>query len=301
MTTPQTLASGSTPSQRYAGLGGISGVSLVSHPKRIMAFIAGFPGCGKTVFLSSNPDGFLFNLDKSSFKDPPQAVVWPFFNPQGVLTGDGHTPLILNYDEVLKQIATLRTLATTNQPRPSTVIFDSLSALIPMMQAWLVKKMGKESWGQIDGRMGWGMIYDSIAALLNELHTLGYGVIFTAHLVESKIKRSEELTEIVTEINVSDALFNHRLLALFEFVGICEKQKYMAVEPDPRFPPHLNKNRSVEKYRVIVTDVTPHASLNKELKCRVDLPGPVTLPRVGGWSAFCEAYLSAAGTGVSSS
>jgi len=297
MTAPQTLASGLAPAQRYAGLGGISGVSLVSHPKRIMAFIAGFPGCGKSVFLSSNPEGFLFNLDKSSFKDPPQAVIWPFFNAAGVLTGDGVSPLNLTYEEVLKQIATLKQLAANNQPRPSTLIFDSLSALIPMMQSWLVRKMGKESWGQIDGRMGWGIIYDTIAALLNDLHTAGYGVIFTAHLVETKIKRSEEFTEILTEINVSDALFNHRLLALFEFVAVCEKQKQIVVEPDPRFP---QKNRTVEKDRVVLTDVTPHTSLNKELKCRVDLKGPITLPRTGGWSAFCEAYLSAAGTGVSS-
>lgn len=295
MTTPQTLASGSTPSQRYARLGGSSGTSLVSHPKRIMALAAGFPGCGKSTFLASHPEGFLFNLDKSSFKDPPLATIWPFINADGLLTGDGKTPLTLTYALILKQVETLKAMAAANEPRPSTLIFDSISALIPLMQAWVIELKGKKTWDQIDGRMGWGLIYDSIAALLNDLHSSGYGVIFTAHLVESKIKRSEELTEIVTEINVSDALLNHRLLALFELVAIVEKNRVIVKEPDPRFP---GRYRDVDGYKVILTDVTPHLSLNKELKCRVDLKGPITLPRKNGWSAFCEAYLSAAGTGV---
>ena len=296
--TVQTLASGRPPSARYPSLGGTSGVSLVSPPERNMTLFAGYPNCGKSIFCASNPDAFIINLDKSSFKDPPKATIWPFMTPEGVFTTDGTTPFILTYDHIVTLIDKLKGLASGNQPRPRTIIFDSLGSLIPLMQQWAAKQFGKTAWKEIDGRAGWGLIYDTIASQMNDLHNHGYGVIYTAHLVDSTKKIAEDVVQVVTEINLSEALYNHRLLSLFEFVAIIEKQPVMVKAPDPRYPNDPRRQIDVPSHRVILTDVTANLSLNRELKCRVDLKGPITLPRNDGWQVFREAYLSAASTGV---
>lgn len=299
MSQVQTLGAGTTPSQRWARLGGTSGAPILVPPERMKAIILGFPNHGKSDFLWSNPNAFIFNLDQSSMKSAPKAQVWPYSTANGVITGDGSTPLNLTFKAILDKIEILKELARTNQPRPETIVIDSVGALIPLMQRWIIEKAGKSDWKQVDGRAGWGEIYDWLSnSLLYELHSLGYGVWLTGHLYEREIKISDEITERRVDINLSDALYDQRFIAQFEFAGVCEKVPTPLKVQDPRFP--NDPKRTIDKmgYRVQLTDVTSHTALNRGLKCRVDLPGPITLPRGNGWSVFREEYLRAASTPI---
>lgn len=301
----QTLARGSTISDRYGALGGHTG-PMVAPPSKISAFIFGLPGDGKSNLEQSNPNAFIFNFDSSSTTTPdPRAVIFPGVNPiNGRLVGDAGRDVVLTMDLVNSKIEILKELAAKDQPRPDTVVFDSLSTWIYLLVQWIplnAKKLGiatenKDEWKYLDGRAAWDTLYTTIISTITNLRNAGYGVHVIGHIVNAKIPLNENQFVMRPELTITEGFWK-RLYPLFELSALVYRdqvtesftEEVRDVVRDEVKISKRTKTRSVTKHFLTVSKL----ELAGIAKSRVRLPERIELPESGAWEAFEKAYIEA--------
>jgi hypothetical protein len=301
----QQLASGTPIQNKWAGLGGHRG-RMIAPPGKIAAFIFGLPGEGKSAFLQSNPNAFIFNLDASSTTTPnPQATLFPGIDPStGQLIDDAGRPIVLSYDHIQAKEKILLELAAQNQPRPETVVYDSLSAWVAMLVQWIpanAHKLGiasepKSDWKALHGPAAWDALYSMITTTITKLRAAGYGVYVVGHVVNAKIPLEENRFVVKPELTITDGFWK-RLYHIFELSAL------VCAEPVTETYDHVQTAtiRGVEQKSVTKRsrEVIRHSlTVNKlELagiaKSRVKLPDRVTLPLDNGWAAYEACYQTA--------
>lgn len=304
MTLPQTLAHGSTPQQKYAGLGGHTG-RVLAPISRALAFWFGLPGSGKSYLLQSIPDSYTFNLDNSDSVTPwPHTIMWPGKNPvTGQSLGDDGNPVIITHEHIMAKVQLLKQMAAENRPRPSTIIFDSLSSWNQILRDYILRnavsiglsKTAVTDLNQLHGPSWYGYLYDTIVKTVSELKSCGYGVHLVGHVVREKTPIGPDQYIQTMEFTMGDGLWK-RLFPLLEvslYVGSVEE------------PVKVEKVREVgvrgevkkETYTVSTNERRWYAEgmragLEGMVKTRVPV-NRILLPRENTWAAFEKAYQEA--------
>lgn len=298
----QTLAHGTPIQNRWGALGGHTG-SMVAPPEKITAFIFGLPGEGKSAFLQTHPDAFVFNLDTSSTTTPnPQATMFPGISgTTGQLLDDSNGAISFTYDHVRAKEDILFQLAASNSPRPSTIVYDSLSAWVALLIQWIpinAVKLGiasepKSDWKQLHGPAAWDTLYSIITTTITKLKAAGYGVYVVGHVVNAKIPLEENRFVIKPELTITDGFWK-RLYYLFELSALVFAEKASESYEDIQYST-LNgqkKEQRIKRTREVKRHYLTVAKLELEglAKSRVKLPERIELPLDTGWSAFRNAY-----------
>lgn len=293
----QELAVGKTISQKYGNLG-FHATPMVSPPGKLFGLLVGMPGVGKSCFIQSHPDAFIINTDLSSTTNKdPQACIWPGMDSEGrpcSPVAGGSTPVVLNWKSVLEKKKQLIEMAEADQPRPQTIVVDSLGPALALVKQHVTEKMGKKEWKELDGRRAWDDVYEELVRFPAELRQHGYGFFYVCHIVNAKIPLGDDRYVIRPELTITDNFYK-RLFPLFELVAAfeCEHgaRTEMVQQTNKDGTPGPKRPRSV-KYKEHFITVNDE-SLAGITKCRVNLPDRIQLPETDSWSFFVEQYLSA--------
>ena len=298
----QSLAHGS-PS-KYGRLGGHTARRMMADPHGILAFIAGPPNTGKSALLQSNPDAFIFNLDISSTViADPVCTLWPGISPEGRAIGDDGKPVFLDWPAVLSKITILEELARAGQPRPRTVVFDSITTVIRLLREHVVANAKSlalatsdkniTSWRQLEGRSAWDTVYDLFIGVMTRLHSLGYGIYVVGHIVNAKIPLNENQTVFRPELTLGPGFWS-RLFPVFELVGITAKSIVVEnVQVDEPLvingQTKINK-RTISRSRVVYSLGFSDPAYMGIVKSRNGVPSVIELPETGAWPHFVQRY-----------
>lgn len=294
----QELAVGKTVKQKYGNLG-FQSQKMVSPPGRLFGLLVGMPGAGKSCFIQSHPEAFIINCDLSStVNENPSACIWPGMDKEGRPcspgTSGGTTPMVLTWEGVLQKKKQLIEMAEKNQPRPQTIVVDSLGPALALVKDYVTKKMGKNEWKELDGRRAWDDVYEQLVRFPAELRQHGYGFYYICHLVNAKIPLGDDRYVIRPELTITDNFYK-RLFPLFELVAAFEcdmgTRTEMVVQKNADGSNGPKRPRSI-KYREHYLTINDE-SLTGITKCRVNLPDRIELPEIDAWSFFEEQYLSA--------
>jgi hypothetical protein len=302
----QTLTAGTTIASKYGRLGGRVG-KMVAPPWAIMAFLIGFPKTGKSAFLQSYEDAFIFNLDCSSTTtETPKAALFPWIGPEGRPTGDDGNPVALDWGEhVLPKINILIELAKNREPRPRLVAFDSLTACVSLLQKYVVKHsvplgLSREvaaQWRDLHGPAAWDAVYGIVADTMVTLHAHGYGVYIVGHITNAKIPLGEDKYKIQPELTITDRFYS-RLFPYFEMVAAVTVREVTEVlereiKAVIRGVEKVEKRKetiNVSKRFLSVDDTDLQGLLGR----RVKIPGSIELPPLDAWKTFEKVYLDSA-------
>lgn len=301
-----TLASGVPLQSRYGELGGFTG-SMIAPPEKITAFIVGLPGEGKSCFLQSHPDAFIFNLDGTSTTTPDvRATIWPGINSTTGRTIDEHSEkLNLTWDLVMEKVTILRHLSFTNSPRPETVVIDSLSAAVTLLRDWIPRNASKLSIGQncedfnrLHGPAAYDALYHQIQSLILTLFRHGYGVYLVGHIVNATIQLGDDRFDFRPELTITPGFWK-RIYSMFELVApVCARTTSRTEKKVIKGGTLRGKEQPDTTRDVTIYTTEHYIDMKREkmegiIKSRVHLPDKIILPLVGGWDAFREAYMQA--------
>lgn len=303
----QSLSQGSTLQSKWKGLGGSVG-RMIAPPSRMKGFLFGLPGEGKSAFIQSHPNGYIFNLDASSTTTPnPSAVIFPGVDPEnGRAVGDEGEHIVLTYDYIEAKVARLITLATANEPRPETIFFDSISAWISLLIQWIPPNAAKlgisrepaTDWKQLHGPAAWDTLYSLITTTITKLHNAGYGVYVIGHVVNAKIPLEENRFIMKPELTITDGLWK-RLYHMFELSALIHRERVDEVREIPQTVKRTDGRTETFMHKKTVSTLKVRLTVSKlELagiaKARVPLPTNIDLPLDTGWQTFTDAYNTAA-------
>ena len=295
----QELAVGKTIKQKYGDLG-FHATSMVSPPGKLFGLLVGMPGAGKSCFVQSHHEAFILNTDLSSTTNKePKACIWPGMDTEGRpcspgTGGSGTIPMVLNWKGILEKKKQVIEMAENNQPRPETIVMDSLGPALALVKQYVTEKMGKKEWKELDGRRAWDDVYEELVRFPADLRQHGYGFFYVCHLVNAKIPLGDDRYVIRPELTITDNFYK-RLFPLFELVAAFEcdmgSKTEMVVQTNKDGTPGPKRPRSI-KYKEHFITVNDE-SLAGITKCRVGLPDRIQLPEIDAWSFFEEKYLSA--------
>lgn len=295
----QVISSGPTVASKYGSFG-FANQRMVPNPSRMFGLVVGRGNAGKSSFLLSNPGTLLLNLDLTSTPvHSPNAPllpgqIWPGVDVDGNSLGLDGKPILPTWAMVEEVKVKLIEASKNNLPRPTTIGIDSISSAIRWLKPWVLAKMGKTDWSEIDGRKGWDTIYDKFVDFAMELRQAGYGVWYTAHLVDTVIPIGENISAQQIDINMSDKLYR-RLYPLFEMVvGVEKRREQVMRKVDVALPGGKSITREVaeiEEQRFLVLN---HVSLDRILKGRVKMPTEIKLPEAGSWKLFEDKFIECA-------
>ncbi len=217
----QTLAVGTTAVKaRFPGLG-FSGKSMKPHLAGNLGMLVGMPSSGKSSILQSCPDAYVFNLDLSPTVTDLKATIWPGLDSSGRVIDTDGKPIELTWEAVLDKIRILIEMAKSGADRPAAVCFDSHHGLSRVLKPWIAKRYKKESFLDA-GEAGWRDHNAAISQLPFDLKKYGYGVWYSCHLSKKYVQLSQELTEPVPELAMTDTLFK-QLHPVFDIVAPVKK------------------------------------------------------------------------------
>lgn len=304
MTPPaNSIAAGQHPMAKYAGLPG--SVPRVSRSaESIKAFIMGRPGTGKTTFILSCPTGYHLNLDLTSNTSPnPLCMSWPPLDSEsGQPIDPSGRPITLKWDHVEEIYKTLLNLAKTNQPRPTTIFIDSLSAMMRYLRPWIVEnaqsigisKNPAENWNALHGPSAYDWLYWRIVRFIEDLSSAGYGVYVFGHVGDKILPIGENKYATVVRPIITDNLWG-RLFDLFEFVGatttttVSETREEEITTPRSSGPAIVRKvQRSYSRKAYLLCPQLD--TIGPILKSRVNLPPTIELPMADSWSLWSRLY-----------
>jgi hypothetical protein len=290
--TTQTLMQGSTIESKYASLG-FQGRTMVYPPDRLYGLVAGMPACGKSAFFQSCPDALIYNLDLSSTSCPnPKATIWPGIAPDGQPCDHLNNPIQLTWDLYQAHIARLFEMKDQGLPVPSMVVMDSLANAIALTMEWVIKKQGKDEWRQLDGRMGWDMVYTEIMKQAADCRQRGFGFYFTCHITNAKTQIGEDRWAITPELTITPGFWK-RLFPLFEFVAVIDAEWQTKVEKYTETLMLEGKEKKIPKTRTrkirrhyLTTSKENYAGITKG-RTPIEM---LELPEDDPWGAFVQAY-----------
>ena len=301
----QTLASGNPALADRYGNFGVSGFEEVTDPAFIFGAIVGEGGAGKTSLFREHEGALIINADMHSVPRPSSdcppslAQFWPVQDAKGRILGTDGTPIRLCGTNIFRMRDDLLQAAEKDQPRPQTIVIDTLAPTVPLFREAYAHEKGFTEWDAMpDGnprRKAYGAVYDSYLEFICSLRYAGYGVYIVAHLMTQYYEKENGTTVVKVSHNIPDKIFM-RLFPLLEFLGAVEITWEDKYELDQQGKPIYEKVTRIPKRQL----VNLSEKLSKEMnRARVALPERITLPPIGGWQAFRSAYLAAAGAPTS--
>jgi hypothetical protein len=78
------------------------------------------------------------------------------------------------------------------RPGQETVVIDALGAALRLLRPYVASLYGREQFHEIDGRLGWERLFDTLIEYGQNLRRHGYGVYYIAHLSRKHIPLSEQ-------------------------------------------------------------------------------------------------------------
>ena len=304
-------------SSRWGELGGFGG-RMIASPEGVLGFVVGPPGSGKSALFQTCPDAFIFNLDPSSTTIPgepgqeapqPKALMWPGISPEGRTLADNGEPFVLSWSHVEQKVFVLKQMAQANKPRPKVVVFDSISAMISLIKAWLpgraadfnIANENKTVWKELNGLAAWDFLYDRIIENFQTLRSHGYGVYVVGHVVNAKVQLGENQTSFIPELTITDNFWK-RLYPWFEIVLVAQAlDEIVSIpdprwKPDPKFPNAKPRMLPLQKRRVYLT--TGGNEFSGITKVRVPISTVLLEPASSAWDVFVTKYKEAAERGT---
>jgi len=289
-----TLATGSTAQNKYPSLGKVAGNSQYPLGKTF-GLLVGESGAGKSFVMQSNPDAYILNLDETPSVCPnSEAVMFPVAGPDGRPVDEAGNPIVLTWDHIEEKKKTLCQLATSNQPRPKTVVLDTIMQALRLLRPHVAKMYGRETFREVDGRLGWERLFDTLIEFAVTLRQHGYGVIFTCHLSRKHIPISDNQHVEEYRIMLSDGLYA-RLFPMFDVViPVIAEWKVEEVEVEKEVTINgktiKRKVKHTEKIRKH-TAAFENEKLEGITKTRTLSPlTQVELPSVNAWDALENAF-----------
>ena len=289
-----TLATGSTAQNKYPSLGKVAGNSQYPLGKTF-GLLVGESGAGKSFVMQSNPDAYILNLDATPSVCPnSEAVMFPVAGPDGRPVDEAGNPIVLTWDHIEEKKKALCQLATSNQPRPKTVVLDTIMQALRLLRPHVAKMYGRETFREVDGRLGWERLFDTLIEFAVTLRQHGYGVIFTCHLSRKHIPISDNQHVEEYRIMLSDGLYA-RLFPMFDVViPVIAEWKVEEVEVEKEVTINgktiKRKVKHTEKIRKH-TAAFENEKLEGITKTRTLSPlTQVELPSVNAWDALENAF-----------
>ena len=293
-----TVASGTLPHQSYGLLPGFHKPQVVPMERSFVMCI-GPPGEGKTTFVQSCPTGYVINLDNSSTSPHIRGMVWPGINEQGQ-PYDQDGVVVMTWERLLQITNSLIELAKSGDPHPTPVFFDSVDAVLPLLQNYMIRKNDVENWQDLDGRRMYGIAYDRMVRMFHDLLNVGIGVWLIGHVVNAKIQIGEDKYVIRPELTIGDGLWRRMEWALEMVCGIERVDKTISTEVQTtdthkadgtvRKGRTKTVNEQVTRY-CFVTDSSRYSEL---MKRRVNIPGSIEIPHKDAWPIVSKAFIDAA-------
>jgi len=289
MTQLHTLESGAPP--KGFGSFGFTGGTKGAGADKIFAMLVGYPGAGKTYFLSSNPGALVLNFDCSRTKPNVEAQVFPVPGTDGHMYDGNGKRFTWTYDAFKSLQQKLIEASRTDAPRPTTVVIDTLMSFQQIVEA----KFGSD-WNNL------GTVYDTILQDLLALRDAGYGVWINCHFQKVKAKgkspAGEDIVVIEDDITHSPAL-HKRLFPLCEMVGLLGVEYETVAVPvmmevNGRQVQKGTTSKKTPRFVFFPDQLPDDAKMNRPIiKRRVTLPERIPLPQDKPWAAFAEVYNAA--------
>lgn len=303
----QVMAAGSTISAPDYGEWGSPGLNTVATPARSFGMVVGAPGVGKSTLYRGFAGALLINADCHSCpkasKDSPDPLCrfFPVKDAAGRIVNQlGQPILTLEWDHFHTIFTKLFAAAKADKPRPTTIVMDTVSMMVPLYRAWIAKTHPSLSkWGGKiddipDGKPSlkcWGLVYDGLTKLFMDLMFAGYGVHLLAHLVETFYETTDKAGNPITgsriSHNIPDRLYDRYSSALEFYVGIERVSKPVPV-----------RDKSGKAIGIKVDTkhylVNKGANLGDNTRSRLNLPDRILLPDPEtAFECFTQAYKDA--------
>lgn len=275
-------------------------VGSTSNPLSLQrGLIIGEPGVGKTRIAQSHPGGFIFNFDISGSVYPESnALSFPGIDKEGYAVNERNQRIVLTWERVMEKIEVLKTLASTNQSRPSTVFFDTIPSMIRVVRPHVAQMYKKDDFRDLDGRLGWEAVFDVVLNTFSQLREHGYGVFGMTHIVKRKVPISDNLYADDVSINMSDGLFRRIYGMLDVVIPVVKGLETVEIEKEVPFtaPNGQTKTtiRKITEERTTYKAVFNQPNLQGITKVRTLRPlPPVTLPEKGAWQILSDQFAEA--------
>jgi len=288
------LATGKTLASKYPSLGA-SVVTGRVPLGRMLGLVVGEAGSGKSFLLQSNPNAFIINLDETpAVCSTSEAVMWPTPGVDGRAQDERGNPMVLSWKLVEEKHKQLIDLAVRNQPRPETVVIDTLGAAIRLLRPHIASLYGREKFTDVDGRLGWERLFDTLIEFGASLRRHGYGVFYIAHLSRKHIPLSENQHVEEYKILISDGLYA-RMFPMFDLVvpitttwDVIEESREVEVKVGDRIIKKTNVSSKKVRHH-FATFSNP--KLEGIAKVRTMQPmETLKLPPEAAWAALQSAY-----------
>lgn len=212
-----TLATGSTVSNKYPSLGSVAGNTQYPLGK-MFGLLVGESSSGKSFVMQSNPDAYIINVDETAAVYPnAPAVMFPVAGSDGRPMDESGNPVVMTWDHVEQKKKILCDLANDNKPRPDTVVLDTISDSLRLLKPYIAKMYNREKFSDVDGRLGWERLYETLIDFAVTLRRHGYGVFFVCHLARKHIPIADNQHVEEYRIMLSDGLYA-RLFPMFDVV-----------------------------------------------------------------------------------
>ena len=213
---------------------GFSGQRMHYPLNSLFGMVVGEQNTGKSYLFQSNEDAFIINLDLSSTVVPEcKATIWPGVDEKGTPVDVGGKQIVLTWDKVLEKKKQLIELAKTDQPRPKSVILDTITPAVRLLKPYIAEKMGRASFDQAHGPAAYDKLFDEVLQFAFDLRQHGYGVWFIAHLsreylqVNDEGAKKEELT-----LNLSSGMVRRLTPAVEMIAPVCCDRKIKTVSEE---------------------------------------------------------------------
>lgn len=198
---------------------GFSGQTMSYPLGRLFGMLVGEQNSGKSYLFQSNPDAFIINLDESGVVHPScPATIWPGVNPDGRSIDIDNKPLTLSWAAVEEKRKILLDLAARNEPRPTTVVIDTLMAAIRLLKPHIASQLGRDSFEQAHGPAAWDRLYETLVEFCMSLRQAGYGVWIVAHLSRRWVSLSDTAAVEELRLSMSEGL-KDRLSRMVEIIA----------------------------------------------------------------------------------
>lgn len=286
----QTMQKGRSVPQMYAALGAYTG--YVPRPvNSVVMLIMGDKGVGKSTLIEDNPHLLRFDLDRSGSSNPsPRCVSLPAKHDKEV-----------SWKWLMSVVEQLIKDAKSNNKHFDTIAFDTIDRLVPILKSHVSELKG-QPFEDLDTRQAYGLIYDKIAEVVNELINCGYGIIATTHICEDRKQVGYDKEIVEFDISMPPKVWR-RIMAVFDVVVEAKIRTTVEVPMKPLLKkdgtpfldsktgePKMTPGAPIETTKRIITTIGSSEALNKKTMSRVPIPAEIVIPRVGGWDVFEAEY-----------
>jgi len=288
MSPEQTLAVGESVSEKFRKLARPV-TQEVTSPRYAYGMIAGKPSCGKTSLLLSCEGGFVINCDRTLVPQSDiQGAIWPTMNEKGQTINVDGSSFVMKWEDIEGVLNTLCELATSDQPRPDFVAFDTLAGMLNMGMEYITRKAGATAWRDMDGRRAYDQLYTLILDSANRLRKHGYGVFLTCHLINKFIPIGENMNKEMASLTITDGFWSRIYWQLDMCLVMLNEWSTETVMIEQKAGDRIRKvPKQVDKQAYLLTSSRPEYS--GITKTRVEFP-ETSVPRVGAWQTFEDAY-----------